>query len=129
MGPVVGSRGSKAWGCLFGVAMALQAALLVLMLLFWLLVVSHPSSDPEDARESTYAAVSLIGSLVAFGGLVAASLTHWPRWLLVAAAGVSLANVVAAFATGVNDLVALTILLAVLPSGLLLVWGLETRGW
>jgi hypothetical protein len=29
----------------------------------------------------------------------------------------------------VNDLVALTILLAVLPSGLLLVWGLETRGW
>jgi hypothetical protein len=109
--------------------MALQAALLVLMLLFWLLVVSHPSSDPEDARESTYAAVSLIGSLVAFGGLVAASLTRWPRWLLVAAAGVSLANVVAAFATGVNDLVALTILLAVLPSGLLLVWGLETRGW
>jgi hypothetical protein len=124
MGPVVDGEGSKRQGC-FIAAIVLQAALLALMVLFWMVVVSHPSDDPEDARAGTYVDVSMVASLVAFGGVVAASVTLWSRWLLVAAAGASYVAVAAGFASGVDLMISATILLAVLPSGLLLIWWLD----
>ncbi len=127
MGPVVGSEGSEGRGCVIA-AMVVQAALLALMFLFWLLVVSHPSDDPEDARAITYVNVSLISALVAFGGLFAASVSHRVQWLTLAA-GASYVAVAAGDASGVDIMLTGAILLAVLPSGLLFAGWLEKRGY
>ena len=98
------------------------------MFFYWSFIGGHPSfcNDPECATASAYLDVSMVASCVAFGCLLVAAFKNWPRWLRVAAAGASYvavaAGFAAAFASGLVFLPLLTIMLAVLPTWLLLTW-------